>query len=83
MNPFESLFSGIMSGVTKAAGSAAAKAVAGNPTVQGALTDAQAQLDQAKKAATVAAVVAGAVVLFYFIPRFENPIPRIFRKGRK
>ena len=82
MNPFANMVSGILRSVTESAGAAAASSVAKNPTVQGALTEAQAQLDQAKTAAYIAAGVALVVVTFYYVPRFESPIPRIFR-GRR
>ena len=29
--------------------------------------------------AIIAGCVAGAVVIFYYLPRFESPVPRIFR----
>lgn len=83
------LFSGIaaeagklFSGIAQSAGTAAAKAAASNPTVQGALDDVQARLDRAQKAALIAAGVAGVVILFYHVPRFESPL-RLFRKKRR
>lgn len=89
-NPLSSIFGNIeaeatklFSGVAASVGTKAAQAAASNPTVQGALDDLQGRLDRAQTAATVAAGVAGVVVLFYFLPRFESPIPRIFRKRKK
>ncbi len=83
MDPISKFFSGIVSGVTQSAGSAAAKAVANNPTVQGAAQEIQDRLDKAESAIKIASFVGAAVVLFYFVPGFDVPIPRIFRKGRK
>jgi hypothetical protein len=73
----------LFSGIAESAGTAAAKAAAKNPTVQGALDDMSARLERAEDATKIAAAVAGVVVAFYFLPRFENPIPRIFRKGSR
>lgn len=75
--PFTSLFSGI----AQSAGNQAAQAAAKNPAVQSALADLEARVAQAQKVAYIAAGVAGVVVLFYYVPRFERPVPRIFRKG--
>lgn len=80
--PFQNLVSGLFAGIAKSAGNAAAQAAAKNPTVQGALDDLQSRLNHAESAAKLAGAVAGVVVLFYFLPRFESPVPRIFRKRR-
>ncbi len=90
MNPFASLGSGIegevkslFSGITASAGSAATRAISSNPTVQTAIEDVEAKLQSAQNIAVVASVVASAVVLFYYLPRFESPVPRIFRRKRR
>jgi hypothetical protein len=76
------LVSGLFSGIAASAGTAAAKAAMQNPTVQSALDDFNLKLQKAEQVATVAGVVAAVVVVFYFLPRFESPVPRIFRKRR-
>lgn len=89
MDFFGGLFSGIekeatqlFSGVAQSVGTTAAQAAAANPAVQNALGDLDARLDRAQTIALLAAGVAATVVLFYYVPRFESPIPRIFRKRR-
>jgi len=52
------------------------------PAVQAALVDAQAQIEAIRTRLYIASAVAGVVVLFYFVPRFEVPIPRVWRKRR-
>lgn len=79
---FNKLVSGLFSGVAESAGTVAAAAAAKNPAVQGALTDLEDRLNKAEAVAKVAGIVAAAVVAFYFVPRFESPVPRIFRKRR-
>ncbi len=80
MNPLNKLVSGLFGSIATAAGTSVAAAAAKNPTVQDALTDIEARLDRAQTIATVTAVVASVVVAFYYLPRFESPIPRIFRR---
>lgn len=78
------LLSNIFSSVAKSAGTAVAKTVVANPTVQDSISMVQAELESAKTAAKVAGGAALIIGVFYFLPRFENPIPRIFRKrGRR
>lgn len=79
-NPITDAFSKLFSGVAQSVGTTAAKAAASNPTFSTALDDLQARLDRAESMTKLAAGVAGIVVLFYFVPRFEKPIPRIWRK---
>lgn len=83
MDPLSKLVSGLFSSVARDVGTKAAAAAASNPVVQSSITDIQDRLDRAQHAAMAAAAVAGIVVVFYFLPRFESPIPRIFRKGRR
>jgi type VI protein secretion system component VasF len=72
---FSTVLSGLVTGLTNVAGSAVATA----PAVQQPLADLQAEYEKMRTWAIVAGCVAGAVVLFYYLPRFESPVPRIFR----
>jgi uncharacterized membrane protein YccC len=72
---FASIASGLLTGITQVAGSAAATA----PAVAQPLADLNAEYEKMRTWAIIAGCVAGAVVIFYYLPRFESPVPRIFR----
>lgn len=76
MNPLSSALQNLVSGIASEVGTSVTSA----PGVQNAITAAQAELDNYKTYAYVASAVALAVVVFYFLPRFESPVPRIFRR---
>ena len=42
--------------------------------------DVQKAVEQAKAWGSVATVAAVLVFVFYFVPRFENPVPRVWRR---
>ena len=58
----------------------AGEAVAGSPAVQAAIAQAQGELDWYKTVGNVAGALALLTFLFYFLPRFESPIPRAWRR---
>lgn len=82
MNPIQQLASKALNDLLGHVSAQAGAAVANSPAVQGALAQAQGEIDWYKTVGNVAGVLAILTFVFYFLPRFESPIPRIYR-GRK
>ncbi len=68
----------LVSSVAKSAGSAAVE----SPQVKEAIAAAQDELNRYRTVAMIAGGAAAAVFLFYYLPRFESPIPRIYRRRK-
>ncbi len=68
----------LVSTVAASAGSAAVD----SPQVKTAIDAAQAELSRYRTIAYAAGGAAALVFLFYFVPRFESPIPRIYRRRK-
>lgn len=56
--------------------------VTSTPQAKSAISAVQDEIAGYRTAAYFAAAVAAAVVLFYYVPRFESPVPRIWRRRR-
>ncbi len=69
---------GLVSGIAGAVGQAAVS----TPAAQSAIAGVQAQINQYKVLAYLAGGAAVLVFTFYFLPRFESPVPRIYRPRR-
>lgn len=74
--------SNILTGLVQSLVGQVGGATLNQPDVKAALIDAQAQIDAIRTRLYIASAIAGVVVLFYFVPRFEAPIPRVWRKRR-
>lgn len=73
-----SVVSNILGAIAQKAGSS----VAQDPQIQAALASAQSELAFYKGIAIVGGVIIGAEFLFFYLPRFESPIPRGLRRRR-
>lgn len=78
MNVLSQALQKLVTGVSAQVGTA----VTSTPEAKAAITAVQDEIDKWQKTAYVAGALAAVVFVFYFMPRFESPIPRIFR-GRR
>lgn len=79
MNPIDQILSKLVGHVAEQAG----VQVAQSPQIQGAIAEAKNQVARAQTALLWGEIAAALIFVFYFVPRFETPIPRPMRRGRR
>ncbi len=78
MNPFDRLISSLTGKAAQSVG----MTVAADPQVQAAIEAAKVEYAQLQTLKWIVGIAGGLTLAFYYLPRFESPIPRIWRKRR-